>query len=279
MPFDGMKVVAFESRREKEIAELVRRQGGEPVSAPAMREIPAEENPEALGFARGLRAGEIHVAIFLTGVGTRFLAAAVEREMPREELGRLLAAIDTVARGPKPVAALRELGVTPTVTVPEPNTWRELLAAVDASLEVRGRTVAVQEYGQENPELVAGLAARGATVRRVPVYRWVLPEDTGPLERAIAAIVAGEIGAALFTSATQVEHVFRVAGAVTGAGAERLRAALAGMLVASIGPVCSAALRRHGVEPALEPEHPKMGHLVRAAAARAREISRGKKRS
>jgi uroporphyrinogen-III synthase len=263
-----MRVAAFESRREKEMAELIRRHGGEPVSAPSMRELPSDENPAALELARRLREHTVHVAIFLTGVGTRFLAAAVAKELPREALGRLLSKIHTVARGPKPVVALRELGVTPTVTVPEPNTWKEVLAAIDERLDVRGRIVAVQEYGQENPELIGGLTTRGATVLRVPVYRWALPEDTRPLEAAIRAIVAGELGAALFTSATQVEHLFRVAGAAGGP----LRSALGRLVVASIGPVCSEALRRQGVEPDLEPEHPKMGHLVRAAADRARAL-------
>ena len=65
------------------------------------------------------------------------------------------------ARGPKPVAALKELGIAPVVTAPEPNTWRELLSALDenrSTLPLKDKRVAVQEYGAPNAELLAGLA-------------------------------------------------------------------------------------------------------------------------
>jgi uroporphyrinogen-III synthase len=263
-----LRVLFFESRRAVETAELVRRHGGEPRSAPAMREVPLADSPAALNFARRLCAGEIDVAVFLTGVGTRYLAEAIAGETPREELGKALATIVTVARGPKPVAALREIGVAPTVIVPEPNTWRELVAAIDARLDVRGKNVAIQEYGEKNPELVAALVDRGSTVLRVPVYRWALPEDLAPLERAIGEIVAGRVDVVLVTSATQIEHLFRVAGTER---AEALSTALSRTVVGSIGPIASEALRRHGVEPDFAPEHPKLGQLVLAAAVKARE--------
>src|SRR5881296_529847 len=151
----GLRVVTFESRRAEEIAELIRRHGGEPVSAPALREVPLSENGPALEFARLLREGKIDVAIFLTGVGTRFVAGAVASVIPKEELGGALRSVTTVARGPKPVAALREIGVTPSISVPEPNTWRELLAALDQHTQVAGKRVAVQEYGEELRVLLA----------------------------------------------------------------------------------------------------------------------------
>ncbi|MGH7805546.1 MAG: uroporphyrinogen-III synthase, partial [Candidatus Binatia bacterium] len=132
--FDGLRVLALESRRATEIAELIRRHGGEPVSAPSMREIPLEENEAAIDFAHRLAAGEIDVVVLLTGVGTRALAAAIEGVLPRDALAAELRKRTVLARGPKPVAALRELGLAPTITVPEPNTWRELLAALDREL-------------------------------------------------------------------------------------------------------------------------------------------------
>lgn len=264
--FAGLRVLCLESRRAAEIAELVRRHGGEPVSAPSMREVPLEENREAVEFGQRLLEHSIDVAVFLTGVGTRLLVETLAPLIPRERLAAELSRIVTVARGPKPRAALNELGAAPTVAVPEPNTWRELLAALDRAVPVAGRRVAIQEYGAENPELVRGLEDRGARVLRVPVYRWALPEDVGPLRQAIAELKAGTIAVAIFTSATQVEHLFAVDGDGDG---ERLRLGLGRAVVASIGPLCSQALERHGIKPDLEPEHPKMGHLVRAAADRA----------
>ena len=216
-----------------------------------------------------MAAGEIDVAIFLIGVGTRFFVELAASTVPRERLVAALSTIVTVARGPKPRAALGELGIRPTIQVPEPNTWRELLVAIDAHGSLAGKTVAVQEYGAENPDLVAALETRGAHVRRVPIYRWALPADLAPLHSAIAELVAGRIDVALFTSATQVEHLFRVTGEVR---VDRLRDALGSVIVGSIGPICSDALARSGVSVEFEPEHPKMGHLVLTAARRATEL-------
>ena len=180
-----------------------------------------------------------------------------------------------VARGPKPLAVLREWKVRVDVQVPEPNTWRDILAALDAKTPVRGLRVAVQEYGKPGPDLVAGLVDRGAEVATVPVYRWGLPEDLAPLQRAVGDLAEGRIDAALFTSAQQVVHLLQVADEA-GQGAE-VRAALSGrVLVGSIGPTTTEALREHGLSPDVEPDHPKMGHLV-AAVSRAFAEKRDKK--
>lgn len=271
----GLRIVIFESRRSAEMAEMIQRRGGEPIRAPSMREVPLEENEAALEFARRLREGKLDVVVFLTGVGTRFLAESVSTVLPKEALAAALRSIVTVARGPKPVAALREIGLAPSVTVPEPNTWRELLAALDAAVDLRGKRVAVQEYGEENPDLVAGLAERGAEVMRVPVYKWALPSDLAPLRDAIRRIAGGEADIAIFTSATQVEHLFAVAGD------EHARALLDGfrrVVVASIGPICSRALEKRGLAVDFEPEHPKMGFLLSGLSERGRALVEEKRR-
>jgi uroporphyrinogen-III synthase len=178
-----------------------------------------------------------------------------------------------VARGPKPVAAIREIGLVPDVTVPEPNTWREILASLDKYAPVGGKRVAVQEYGIENVEFINELVARGANVQRVMIYRWALPDDLGPLRGAIAAIIDRQVDVALFTSATQVYHLFQVAAEER----ERLCAAFDRVLIASIGPVCSEALVENGLHRDLEPEHPKMGQLVAAVAAQGRALLQAKR--
>jgi len=269
--FAGLRVLVAESRRAREMASLVTTYGGTPLSAPSMREVPLESNTEAVAFANGLERGDYDVVVLLTGVGTRALVAVVEAV--RGSRDAFLAALRrsrVVARGPKPVAVLRELDVPIWMTAPEPNTWRDLLAAFDArrdELSLEGLRVAVQEYGVANPELLAGLESRGARVTRVPVYQWALPEDLGPLRTAIRALVAGEVDVALFTTATQVVHLLRVAEDM-GARADALEG-LRRIAVASIGPTTSEELRRHGLDPDLESSHPKMGFLVREAAERA----------
>ncbi len=271
--FDGLRVAIFESRMAGTLASLVEKHGGIAIPAPSMREVPIEDNVEAVAFLDNLLAGRFDVVIFETGVGVRMLVQALESRLPASGWGEALTGSKVVARGPKPVAVLRELGVRIDLKVPEPNTWRETLAALDSELPVNGLRVAVQEYGKPVPELIEGLQTRGATVTRVPVYRWALPEDTGPLAEALAQIAEGRIDAALFTSAQQVEHVLQVAGS---SGIEdRLREAMAAhVVVGSVGPTTSAALRAHGLPVDIEPEHPKSGHLVAAVAGEWRQIGK-----
>ena len=247
------------------MAELIRKQGGEPLEAPALREVPIGDNPEALAFADRLIAGEFDLVIFLTGVGTRYLAREIETKYPRAEWVAALKRAKVAIRGPKPVAPLREFGARIDLQAPEPNTWRDLLAALDANLPVNGLRVAVQEYGQPAPELIQGLKDRGATVTTVPVYAWALPEDTGPLIRAIGEIAEGRVGAVAFTSAQQVVHLLQVA-AEQGREAEVRDALTRSVVVASVGPTTTGALKAHQLPVDIEPEHPKMGHLVVALA-------------
>jgi uroporphyrinogen-III synthase len=243
-----------------------------------MREIPLESNTEALAFARKLLEGEFDMVIFLTGVGTRALARVVETICPLEEYIAALRRIAVVARGPKPAAVLKEWNVPIAVTAPEPNTWREILRGLDenaSTFPLKGRRVAVQEYGVANSDLVAGLVERGAQVTSVPVYEWALPEDTGPLRSAISDISGNEIDVILFTTATQADHLLQIAAEMKEENA--LRRALSRMLVASIGPTTSERLREFDILPDLEPSHPKMGYLVSEAAQRSDEILRRKR--
>lgn len=252
----GVRIVAFESRRAEELARMLERHGAVVTSAPALRETPLEDAPAVAELRNALEEGRLSALILLTGVGTKALVAASE-----PGLVTLFDALPIVARGPKPLAALRELGVAGALHVHAPHTWREVLPVVDGLGLPPGAMIAVQEYGMPPTALIEALGERGYQVLRVPVYRWALPHDTGPLERAAAGLVAGEFDVAVFTSAVQAEHLFRVAK-----DADTLRAALGRVRVASIGPVCSEGLEAHGVHPALEASPPKMGPLVAAIA-------------
>jgi uroporphyrinogen-III synthase len=267
MPFDGLRVLSFESRRATEIAELIRRQGGDAFVAPSMREAPIENNPDAFAFAELLFRGEFDMMIFLTGVGTRALDKILASHYPPETFAEALRKITIVARGPKPVAALRELQVPVTVTVPEPNTWREVLAAIANRPE---RRIAVQEYGKSNEELLEALRARDADVTPVRVYQWDLPEDTRPLREAVSRIVEGQADVALFTTSIQLTHLFRVAAQTRQEKA--VAAALRRMVIASIGPTTSEALEEFGLTPDVVPTHSKMGLLVKETAEQATPI-------
>jgi uroporphyrinogen-III synthase len=274
MPFEGLRVLSLESRRAAEMEKLIRARGGEAFVAPSMREVPLADNPAAFEFAERLAAGEFDLILFLTGVGARLLNQILETRYPSGFLAGELKKLPVVVRGSKPAAVMREWGVPVAIAVPEPNTWREVLAATADRPQKR---IAIQEYGRPSEELAAGLEARGATVTLVPVYQWDLPDDTGPLRTAAHRLAEGEFDVILFTTSVQVAHLLRIAAEEHVE--DPVCAALRRMVIASVGPTTSETLRDFGFEPDLEPSHPKMGFLVNETSDRARDILASKLQS
>ncbi len=265
MGFAGLTVVCFESRRADEMASLVGRHGGVALSAPTMREVARHDHEAARAFAEGLRAGRFHAVVLMTGVGTRALIEAIADVMTRDELAAELKKVVVLARGPKPSAVLREMGVRGFLAAPEPNTFREVLSTLTPHVAL-GHHVALQEHGEPSVELVEALVRAGVVVHPIAVYRWDLPEDTAPLRRALRAVAEGQTQVALFTSAQQIRHALLIAREM---GIEdEVKAGLRRGVIGSVGPVCSASLLAEGLAPDVEPEHPKMGPLVRDSALR-----------
>jgi uroporphyrinogen decarboxylase len=274
--FGGLRVAAFESRRAPDMARLIEKTGGHPSVSPSMREVPVSDARDAIEFAHELVSGQVDVVLFLTGVGVRQLVGQTERHLDRTRFLNCLSDVTTIVRGPKPLAALKELGVEPSFRVPEPNTWREVLQTIDEHVPIANQVVAMQEYGLPNASLIAGLEARGATVRRIKVYSYDFPDDIGPLEHNIRLLVDGRVDVALFTSAHQVVNLLKLAEGLDLA--DDLRQAFRGVVVGSIGPTTSEMLHECQLPVDLEPEHAKMGQLVQAAAARAGELLAAKRR-
>jgi len=174
---------------------------------------------------------------------------------------------------------LREWGVPVWVAAPEPNTWRDLLAAIELEADERplgGARIAVQEYGVSNTELLDALRRRGARVTPVPVYRWALPEDVEPLKNAVAAISRGDVDVVVFTTSVQVAHLWQIVEEMR-LDAE-VRRELRRAVIASIGPTTAEALSQQGLPADLQASHPKIGVLVREAAERSAELLRAKRR-
>src|SRR2546428_9042693 len=149
-----LRIVTFESRRADELTTLLGRHDADVLSAPAIRESPLPPGPELVAFAAALAEHALGATILLTGVGTRLWATALAELRP--DGAALLASVPLVARGPKPLAALRALGISGAHAVPAPFTWREVLPVVDALGLPAGRRVAVQEYGVPSHGLLAG---------------------------------------------------------------------------------------------------------------------------
>jgi uroporphyrinogen-III synthase len=271
MTLDKPVLCAFESRRAPEISSLIERHHAVPLSAPSMREIPISQNPAASNAIQQLINGKFRHVILLTGVGTEALLELARTEGLEQQLLQALSHCSLIIRGPKPAAVLARLGLKYAVRAPEPNTWRELLQAIDNSgISLAGQPVAVQEYGVPNPQLYSALEQRGAVVFPVPVYRWALPEDPQPLIDALREIAAQRVHAVLFTSAGQIPNVLQIARQAGLEDALR-NAAETTLKVVSIGPACSEALKDAGLPVHGEASPPKMGQLVRLAV----ELCRG----
>ncbi len=274
--FSGLRVGSFESRKQAEIKRLIENLGGVPTMAASMREVPLDENKDAFHFGEELFAGRISILVLFTGVGTRTLLGALYQKHAREKVIAALQKITIVARGPKPVAALAEVGLKPAIAVPEPNTWREMLKTIDEKVPLDGKSVAVQEYGEPNKIFLAELKARGASVLQVPVYRAEFPQDTAPLKNLIRDIVAGKLDVLLFTNAMQIEHAMMIAREL--GIAQEFKKAAQKIAVASVGPTCTEALERFGLTADIEPERPMMGALVARAAQKAEGVLAEKKK-
>lgn len=265
MSFSGLRVLALEARRANEIAQLIRINGGDPIVVPALREVPLDNNKEAFAFAERLFANQFDMMIFLTGVGARALDSVISAKYPNgPALRDALRKLTVVVRGPKPMAVLREWEVPVAATAAEPNTWRELLTAIEGRPE---RRIAIQEYGRPSTELYSALHNKGASIIAVPVYQWAMPEDLEPLRFTIRSLISGEYDVLVITTGVQVTHLMQIA---RQQGVEtQLRSALGRIVVASIGPSSTETMQEHGITPDMMPTHPKMGFLIKEAAEQA----------
>ena len=255
------QVAILESRMGEQLAGLVAGRGGVPFHAPALAELPDLDEQAIGALVRSLEQKPAKLAVFQTGVGTRALFAATDALGLTDGFLKLLSSTLIAARGPKPTGALRQRGVKIDFSAADPFTTHEMLDEL-GGLDLKGCRVIVQRYGSVNRELDAALVARGAEVVEIPTYRWSLPADTAPLEQLVARLEAGEMHAVVFTNAEQARNLFAVSTRMKKQDA--LRHALNKTLVASIGPVASAALREAGVKVGLEAKPPKLGALLSA---------------
>jgi uroporphyrinogen-III synthase len=257
----GKRIAILESRLGQQMVDLVTRQGGVPIHAPGLAEIPDVDPAYVAQLVSELASKPARIAIFQTGVGTRALFQTTDALGLTDKLLALLSDMIVVARGPKPTGVLRSRNVRIDISARDPFTTHEVLEALQ-STPLAGVRVIVQRYGAANVELESALEARGAEIVDIPTYRWSLPSDTGPLIALIDALERRDIDAVAFTNAAQVHNLFGVAK--QQGRAEALRSGLAATLIASIGPVTSQALREFGIDATIEASPPKLGPLVAA---------------
>lgn len=260
-PSTGRTVAITEHRFENEFRTLVERHGATVISCPLLEERPVGNHPELGRFLDHLIAGDLDTMVFFTGVGVRFMAAAAGS---RGRLDAFVAALDRLrvaARGPKPRAALRELGRGVDLA-PDPPTSAGLLDMF-RGVGVRGERIGVQLYGRPNPDFIAGLEAEGAIVTTVHVYDYAPASDRERVLGFIRTLLDADVDVVTFTSAPQVGSLFEAAESAgfSDALAARLNGPIA---VAVIGEVAESALARRGIHARIRPRAPKMAALAQA---------------
>ncbi len=255
-------VALLESRMRRELARLVEKHGGNPLCVPALREVSAASHEVMRSTVDDLVAARHDVVIFMTGVAASLLFELAEQDGRRQELVSGLRRVTTVARGPKPTAALRGFGVPPTLTAREPFTSAELIDALNG-IALEGCRVLLFHYGERSETLAETLRARHVELDERWLYRWLMPEDTRGLEGLIGSVIAGQVDALVITCQVQFRHLLEVARRVSLVPT-LLDALRRGVVMAAMGPTCHAILQVHGVPVHVMPEQPKMGPLVRS---------------
>lgn len=263
-------IAILENRAGEQLADLVRKYGGTPFSAPALAEIPDIDPVLIAQMVQDWQSNRPDFFIFQTGVGVKALFATTDSLGISEQFLQTLASSIVAVRGTKPSAVLKSRDVRIDLPASAPYTTVEVLAALDA-YDLTEKLVVVQRYGDTNLELQNALEERGARVMEIATYRWSLPENTQPMIDMMDALAVNAIDMVCFTSASQVHNLFAVAQQL--GRNEALRADLNRSMVASIGPVCTVALHKFGIKVDVEPNPPKLGPFIAAINSKFTESS------
>jgi uroporphyrinogen-III synthase len=256
----GRRIALLERRSSAEIAALVHRCGGVPISAPAIDEVLCHDDFNT--FFDGLMARRFSLAIFLSGAGTQ---ALLDEARNRGRLSTVLTALRELAiacRGAKPAAVLKQHDLRPRITTAPPHTTQALLNALTV-LDVRARGIVLVHSGERNAAVAEDLRWREARLQEVRPYEWMLPDDVAPIAGVVRDALARRLDAVLFTNHIQCRHLFQVAADMNLA--EGLRLSLnGGIVVGAVGPACARALQREGITPDVVPPVASMPSLINA---------------
>jgi uroporphyrinogen-III synthase len=250
LPLAGQTVALAEGRQLEELAQLLEKEGATALRCPLLSILDAPDPAPVVAWLRDLAAGRFAYVVLLTGEGVRRLLGFAERAGLRAEFVAALARAHTLTRGPKPVRALKELGLAPSEVAGVPTT--EGVIAALARHELRGRAVGVQLYSPSNPPLTDFLAAAGAEIHSVLPYVYAPQADAARVADLIGRLERGEVAVLVFTSSPQVDRLYEVA-AERGLDAA-VRQGLGRTRVAAVGPVVADNLRRRGAKVDVCPE-------------------------
>lgn len=247
----GRTVIITRPRAQSQgLAEAVRRAGGKPVVAPAIRIAPPTS---WRGLDRALRElKDYGVIVFTSANGVdRFFDRAARVLRGKLRLPRSLFAI-----GPATALALRRRGAS-GASLPEEFEGEALARHLLARLGEASRArILVPRAKVARDALPRLLREAGARVDVVEAYR-TLPDLRG--RRALRrAVSSGGEPVVTFTSSSTVRQF------VSAVGAARARRFFRRAAAASIGPITSGTLRAYGIRPAAEARPYTVEGLARA---------------
>nr|MDQ3293502.1 uroporphyrinogen-III synthase [Actinomycetota bacterium] len=249
-PLDGFTVGVTADRRAEEQIELLQRRGATAVHAATIRTIPLTNHREVRTATEALIADPPAIVVLLTGLGTRGWLAAAESWDLDEALLACLTRARILARGPKAAGAGLTVGLAASWSAPSERSTEVVQELAREALD--GVRIAVQRDGDERPFVAEALAARGADVVDVPVYRWVLPDDLLPAQRLVEDVSGGRVDAVTFTSSPALANFLRIADDLDRRAAAV--AALSGPVVAAcVGPVCAERAQAEGMTAVVVP--------------------------
>ena len=247
----GLTILVPESRELDLFAGMLEAQGAHALRCPLVTILDVEDSAPVRVWLERLAASGFDDIVLMTGEGLRRLLAFAERLGTKAKIVTAIAGLRTIVRGPKPTKALREIGLSPTLTAAAP-TSAGLVQTLSA-LDLRGRRVGLQLYaGEVDPAVATYLGTSGATVFPVTPYRYASDSETDAVVAAIKKMADGAIDVIAFTSKPQVSRLVDVA---KEKGLEpALAQGLKRIQVASIGPVVTEALRAAGIRVDAQPE-------------------------
>lgn len=261
----GRRILVPETRESALFVRMLEERGAECLACPMVAIHDAPDPAPVAAWLDRFIAAPCDDLILLTGEGLRRLVALAERRGMGDAFVAAMAKSRRITRGPKPVRALREIGLDSSLSAEQPTS--DGVIRLLTGLDLFGRRVGVQLYPDSAHEALLGhLQAAGASVDPVLPYIYASRAEDAAVVAAIDAMAAGQVDAVAFTSAAQVRRLNAVAE--QSGRLESLQQGLAGVVVAAIGPIVAAELDKLGVRPSVVPasEAYFMKPLARALA-------------
>jgi uroporphyrinogen-III synthase len=239
----GQVIALAEGRQLEELALMLENEGASVIRCPMVSILDASDHQAIQAWLHELIADRFSWVVLYTGEGVRRLSGFAQREGVRDAFIKALGRTKTITRGPKPVRALKELGLAPTLMSAMPTT--DGLIASLQNEPLRGLTVGVQLFGDTPLALLPFLERAGAMVRTVLPYVYAPASEADRVEALLRDMADGKINIIVFTSSPQVARIYDVAKE------RRLEKCLdegwAKVKVAAVGPVVADELKLHGV--------------------------------